>query len=329
MDVIVIGAGPAGLTAAYEATKHNLHASVFEKDNDVGGISKTINYKNYLFDTGGHRFFTKYKEIDRIWNEILGDEFLKRPRLSRIYYNNKFFYYPLKPLNALMNLGLITSLEVILSYLYSQVHPYKNVSNFEEWVSNRFGKRLYDIFFKTYTEKVWGISCTEIQADWAAQRIKGLSLSKAILNSLGFIRRGQVTTLIDEFQYPRKGPGQMWNKAKDLIEKNGGAVRLNSRIIQLNRRNDKIVSILVQANGTTEEVPGDYFLSTMPLRELVTAIHPVVPPPILQAANLLRYRDFFTVGLIIDKPNIFPDNWIYIHSPDIKVARIQNYIKDN
>jgi len=326
MDLIVIGAGPAGLTAAYEATKHHLHASVFEKDTDVGGISKTVNYKNYLFDTGGHRFFTKYEEINGIWNEILGDEFLKRPRLSRIYYNNKFFYYPLKPLNALTNLGLITSLGVILSYLYSQVHPYKNVSNFEQWVSNKFGKKLYNIFFKTYTEKVWGIPCTEIQADWAAQRIKGLSLSKAILNSLGFLKGSQLTTLIDEFQYPRKGPGQMWNKAKDIIEKNGGAVWLNSNVTQLNRRQNRIVSMIVQANGTNEEVPGDYFLSTMPLRELVKAIHPVVPHHILQAANSLRYRDFFTVGLIIDKPDIFPDNWIYIHSPDIKAARIQNYI---
>jgi len=325
MKVIIAGAGPAGLTAAYEACKKGMSPVVFEKAREVGGISKTVNYKDYLFDLGGHRFFTKYDDVKKIWNEILGDDFLTRPRLSRIYYNNKFFYYPLKPLNALKNLGLINSISVMLSYVSSQIRPYKNIKNFEEWISNKFGKKLFNIFFKTYTEKVWGISCKEIQADWAAQRIKSLSLGKAILNSMGFLGKGRLTTLIDEFHYPRKGPGQMWNSAKELIEKKGGIVELDTQVVQFNRKGDKIVSALVKNNGSLQEVSGNHFLSTVPLRELVQSIKPEVPSEVLEAARDLKYRDFFTVGLIIDRPSIFPDNWIYIHSPEVKVGRIQNF----
>jgi len=325
MKVIIFGAGPAGLTAAYEACKNRFEPIVFEKDKDVGGISKTINYKNYLFDIGGHRFFTKYDEVKRIWNEILGNDFITRPRLSRIYYNNKFFYYPLRPLNALLNLGLANSFLVVLSYLYSQVKPYRDVTNFEQWVSNKFGKRLFNIFFKTYTEKVWGISCREIQADWAAQRIKSLSLGKAMLNSIGFLGKNRVTTLIDEFQYPRKGPGQMWNRAKELVEKRGGKVHLKSQVFQLNRKENKISSALVRTNSSLEEAKADYFLSTLPLRELILSIKPAAPNDVLDAAQKLRYRDFFTVSLVIGKPFIFPDNWIYVHSPEVRVGRIQNF----
>jgi protoporphyrinogen oxidase len=325
MKVIIAGAGPAGLTAAYEACKNELNAVVFEKEGEVGGISKTVDYNDYLFDVGGHRFFTKYEEVQKIWNEILGDDFLIRPRLSRIYYNNKFFYYPLKPLNALKNLGLINSVSIVGSYIISQIRPYKNVKNFEEWISNKFGKKLFHIFFKTYTEKVWGISCTEIQADWAAQRIKSLSLGKAILNSIGFLGKGRVTTLIDEFQYPRRGPGQMWNAARELIEKKGGKVNLNTPVLRFNRKNNTIISLTIRNNGSLQEISGDHFLSTVPLRELVLSIKPDAPVEVLEAAQNLKYRDFFTVGLIIDKPAIFPDNWIYIHSPEVRVGRIQNF----
>lgn len=325
MKIVIAGAGPAGLTAAYEACKKGLNPIVFEKNSEVGGISKTVNHKDYLFDIGGHRFFTKYEEVKKIWDEILGEDFLTRPRLSRIYYNNNFFYYPLKPLNALKNLGLISSISVMLSYLSSQIRPYKDVKNFEEWISNKFGKKLFNIFFKTYTEKVWGISCKEIQADWAAQRIKSLSLGKAILNSIGFLGKGRVTTLIDEFQYPRKGPGQMWNTAKKIVEQKGGSIKLNAPVVKINRVHDKIVSATIKRNGTHQEIKGDQFLSTIPLRELVQAIRPNAPTEILKAAQDLKYRDFFTVGLIIDKPSIFPDNWIYIHSPEVQVGRIQNF----
>ncbi len=323
--ILILGAGPAGLTSAYAAAKQGLHPIVFEKDSDVGGISKTVNYQGYLFDIGGHRFFTKYSEVEKLWKEILGDEFISRPRLSRIYYGGKFYNYPLKPLNALTNLGIFTSASVILSYLYAQIRPVKEVRNFEQWVSNKFGKKLFNIFFKTYTEKVWGTPCSEIQADWAAQRIKGLSLGKAIVNSLGFLKKGQVTTLIDEFQYPRLGPGQMWNRAKDRILEMGGTVELNSRVLELHQENNRISSVMVENDGQVREVRGDFFLSTLPLRELVFAMRPQAPQAVRKAAEGLKYRDFFTVGLIIDKPEIIPDNWIYIHSPDVRVGRIQNF----
>lgn len=325
MKTVILGAGPAGLTAAYESCKRGLRPLVFERGNDVGGISKTVNYKDYLFDIGGHRFFTKYDEIKNIWSEILGEDFITRPRLSRIYYNGNFFNYPLKPKNALGNLGLINSILIIASYIHSQLNPYRNVSNFEEWVSNKFGKKLFNIFFKTYTEKVWGIPCKEIRADWAAQRIKSLSLSKAVLSAFGFFKKGQVASLIDEFKYPRKGPGQMWNAAKRKIEKKGGAVELNSKVLRFNRNCNKIHSVTVKTNGQIREITGDYFLSSIPLRELIQAMNPPAPCDVLAAAEKLRYRDFFSVNLIINKPFVFPDNWIYIHSPEVKVGRIQNF----
>jgi len=324
MNIITLGAGPAGLTAAYLASKKGEKAIVLEKEDSVGGISKTVDYKNFLFDIGGHRFFTKYEEVENLWHEMLGDDFLTRPRMSRIYYKHKFFHYPLKPLNALFNLGIGTSLLTILSFIRSKLFPYKNESNFEEWISNRFGKKLFTIFLKTYTEKVWGIPCTEIQADWAAQRIKSLSLSKLILNAFGFMRKGQVTTLIDQFQYPRKGPGQMWNKAKELIEQNSGQVLLNTRVTQINRNGTTINSILFEGNGAGK-IKGKHFISTLPLRELIRILSPSAPEDVQRAADELRYRDFFTVGLVIKKDQIFPDNWIYIHSEDVLVGRIQNF----
>lgn len=325
MNIITLGAGPAGLTAAYLASKEGEKTIVLEKEESVGGISKTVDYKNFLFDIGGHRFFTKYEEVEKLWHEILGDDFLTRPRMSRIYYKHKFFHYPLKPLNALLNLGIGTSLLTVFSFIRYKLFPNKKETNFEEWITNRFGKKLFTIFFKTYTEKVWGIPCTEIQADWAAQRIKSLSLSKLILNSFGFMRKGQLTTLIDEFQYPRKGPGQMWNKAKDLIEFNGGRVQMNTRVTQVNRDGTTITSVLAKSDTAVTEIKGDHFISTLPLRELIRILSPSAPEEVQKAADELRYRDFFTVGLVIAKPQIFPDNWIYIHSEDVLVGRIQNF----
>ena len=325
MRVIVLGAGPAGLTAAYELSKAGVAASVFEKDGEVGGIARTINYKNYLFDIGGHRFFSKFKEVRDIWNEILPDDFLTRPRLSRIYYNGKFFFYPLKPWNALSNLGFLTSLSVGASYIRSQVRPYRQVQNFEQWVTNKFGKKLFEIFFRTYTEKVWGISCQEIQADWAAQRIKSLSLGKAVMDALGLMKKTKITTLIDEFLYPRKGPGQIWQKAAERVKEMGGTIALRSRLLRFGREGNRIRSAVICTDGREEAIDGDHFLSSIPLSELVGRMDPPAPPGILDAARGLRYRDFFTVGLVIRKRDIFPDNWIYIHSPEVLVARVQNF----
>ena len=298
---------------------------IIEQARQVGGISKTVDYRGYLFDIGGHRFFTKSDEVKKIWQEILGASFLTRPRLSRIYYKNRYFYYPLRPLNALVNLGPWEAAHVVFSYLAAQMSPPKEVITFEDWVSKNFGRRLFRIFFKTYTEKVWGISCHEIQADWAAQRIKSLSLAKAVLDSFGIKRGEKVTTLIDEFQYPAKGPGQMWAKAQEIIESKGGHIDLNARVERLRHRGGEVVSAAIGSSHGQAEVPGDHFLSSLPLKDLILSMDPAPPERVVQAAKGLRYRDFFTVGLVIDQEQIFPDNWIYIHSPEVMVGRIQNF----
>jgi protoporphyrinogen oxidase len=323
--IVILGAGPAGLTAGYQASRKGFEVLIVEQDRQVGGISKTVDYKGYLFDIGGHRFFTKSAEVKTIWQEILGPDFLTRPRLSRIYYRNRFFYYPLRPLNALANLGPWEALHVMFSYLAAQIRPPKEIVTFEDWVSKNFGKRLFQIFFKTYTEKVWGISCRELQADWAAQRIKSLSLFKAVLDAFGIRKGPKATTLIDEFQYPVKGPGQMWAKAQESIERQGGRVDLNTLVERLSHKAGKVLSASVRSPHGRADVPGDYFISSLPLQELILALDPAPPDEVVRAAKGLRYRDFFTAGLIIDQERIFPDNWIYIHSPEVLVGRIQNF----
>src|SRR5215467_4475302 len=238
-SVVVIGAGPAGLTAAYELTKHDLPLIVLEKRNIVGGLARTENYDGYRFDLGGHRFFTKSLEVQRMWHELLGKDFLRRPRLSRIYYKKKFFFYPLKPLNALKGLGVRESFLIVTSYLWRQIFPYRREDTFEQWVTNRFGRRLFRTFFKTYTEKVWGISCSELKAEWAAQRIKGLSLRTALLNMVWKPRKA-IKTLIEEFHYPRLGPGMMWNAVRRIVEKRGGVVKLGAEVVAIRRKGNRI-----------------------------------------------------------------------------------------
>lgn len=327
--VVIIGAGPAGLTAGYELVKRGRQVIVFEKDKIVGGIARTEQYKGYRFDIGGHRFFTKIKEVEELWHELLGDEFLARPRLSRIYYEGKFYDYPLKMGNALSNLGLRTSIEVVLSYLHSQIAPYPQEESFEEWVSNRFGKKLFSVFFKTYTEKVWGIPCSEIRAEWAAQRIQGLSLPVAVRNALFYLPNGKVKTLINSFHYPRFGPGQMWEAAQDFINRQGGEVCLNSAVIRVVHDEGRVISVSVQdqqANRAAEiSVSGTEFISTMPVTELIRRLDPPAPPDVLAAADNLSYRDFLTVVLIIKQADLFPDNWIYVHEPQVHIGRIQNF----
>ncbi len=322
-QVIVIGAGPAGLTAAYELTKFDLRPTVLEKHNIVGGLARTENYKGFYFDMGGHRFFTKVEEVKHMWSEILHEHFLRRPRLSRIYYNRTFFYYPLKPLNALVGLGLWQSVLIVLSYLWWQLFPYRSEDTFEQWVTNRFGRRLFLTFFKTYTEKVWGISCSELKAEWAAQRIKDLSLKTALL-SMFLKPKTTIKTLIDEFHYPRLGPGMMWTAVKDHVEGRGGMIRMNSDVVRIHRTGNRIDSVVISCNGDQEIIRGTDFISSMPVTEFIKKLH---PPPVeaLQAAEKLTYRDFLTVCLIVDRPDLFPDNWIYIHDPDVKVGRIQNF----
>ncbi len=329
--VVIIGAGPAGLTAAYQLCKLGKESIVLERDYLVGGIARTVNYKNYLFDIGGHRFFTKINRAKHMWQEVLQEDLLHRKRLSRIYYNKKYFYYPIRLLNALSGLGIWNSSMIILSYIHAHIFPYKNEETFEHWVTNRFGKRLYDTFFKSYTEKVWGIPCHEIRAEWAAQRIKGLSLRSALKNTLmkpykknnGNIAK----TLINSFEYPKLGPGMMWQTVSNVIQKNGSTVHLDSEVeaIIWDRNKKRVDSIEVRTNGQKTLFYGKEFISTMPIRELIQKIRPAVPGEVLEAANNLNYRDFLTVALIVNQPDLFPDNWIYIHDPLVKLGRVQNF----
>jgi protoporphyrinogen oxidase len=329
-SLLVIGAGPAGLTAAYEASKIGINPTVLESDRQVGGLSRTVNYKGYRFDIGGHRFFSKVPLIQNLWREILMEDFLLRPRLSRIYYRDHFFDYPLKAFNAITGLGPVEAALVGLSYTKARLFPHQEEHNLEQWVSNRFGDRLYRIFFKTYTEKVWGIPCDEISADWAAQRIKNLSLSEAFRNALlgaGKTRDGElITTLIDEFHYPRLGPGMMWERCRDILTARGHETIEGVNVDRIRHRNGRVEAVYGKSSdGYQGDFGADHFISTMPLRELIFALDPAPPEKILQAARTLRYRDYLTAVLIVNRETVFPDNWIYIHSPDVKMGRIQNY----
>ncbi len=322
-DFVVIGAGPAGLTAGYELAKLGFRPIVLEQQNLVGGLASTAQYRGYYFDMGGHRFFTKVEEVKKMWQEVLRENFLRRPRLSRIYYDGKFFFYPLRPLNALRGLGLWEGLLIVLSYLKWQLLPYRREDTFEQWVTNRFGKRLFETFFKAYTEKVWGISCSELKAEWAAQRIKDLSLRTALL-SMFLKPKTTIKTLIEEFDYPRYGPGMMWNAVKSEIERRAGTVLMEAEVVRVNRTGRRIDSVVVRHHGREETIQGTNFISSMPVTEFVRRLEQP-PTAVVDAAARLRYRDFLTVVCIVNKPELFPDNWIYVHDPEVQVGRIQNF----
>ncbi len=330
-DTVIAGGGPAGLTAAYELSKHGRTCVVLEADpRMVGGISRTDNYKGYRFDIGGHRFFSKSREINELWREILGDEFLTRSRLSRIYYDRKFFHYPLKPADALYKLGLLRSTRIVASYLKARLRPIKPERSVEDWVVNRFGRELFEIFFKSYTEKVWGMPTSKITAEWAAQRIKDLSLVRAVTSALfgklGRHRGEVIKTLIDEFHYPRLGPGQMWEVARDRIRTQGGAVHLDRRVVGIEHDGYQVTSFVTrEVDGRHTRYLGRHFLSTLPIRDLIRAMNPPPPPEVVHAASSLKYRDFLTVVLIVNRADTFPDNWIYIHEPDVMLGRVQNF----
>jgi protoporphyrinogen oxidase len=323
-EVLIIGAGPAGLTAAYELTKAGVSPTVFEKDAVVGGLARTVSYKDYLFDIGGHRFFTKVELIERLWHEVLGEDLLSRPRLSRIYFASKFYKYPLEPFDVIAQLGAWELLRCSASYLKAQVFRVRPEEDMASWIKNRFGNRLYGRFFKTYTEKVWGMPCEQIKADWAAQRIRGLTLASAIQEAIRPGRpRGKTRhrTLTRQFHYPRRGPGMMWTRVRDLVESKGGKVQLNAPVDKVFWDSGGVRAL--QVGG--REQPGSHFISTLPIRTLIRSLDPAPPPEVRRCADDFSYRDFVIVALIVKGSDLFPDNWVYIHDPQVRVGRIQNY----
>ena len=324
MDVVVIGAGPAGLTAALRLAERGVPPVIVEGDDVVGGISRTVVRDDWRFDIGGHRFFTKVPQVEELWDDLLpGDELMRRPRLSRIFYDGKFFDYPLNPWNALSNLGAVESARCLLSYLWAHVRPGQEEDNFESWVSARFGRRLYRMFFKTYTEKVWGMPADEMPADWAAQRIKSLSLGGAVRNAVGWRSAGgQVTSLIEEFKYPQLGPGMMWEACRDRVIDLDATLRFDSPVERVTHRAGRATAVTV-ADGTV--FPADAVVSSMPFGELILAMDPLPPEEVTRAAKSLRHRDFLTVALVVPESAGFPDNWIYVHSPDVRLGRVQNF----
>lgn len=325
--VIIIGAGPAGLTASLMLCRKDIKSIVIERDSSVGGIAKTIDFKGFRFDIGGHRFFSKTQEVNKIWHETLGEDLLRCHRLSRIYYNKKFFYYPLRFPNILSTIGFSKSVSVLTSYLKSRIFPVYPEDNFEQWITNRFGWYLYKAFFKTYSEKIWGIPCNELSAEWASLRVKDLTILSTVKNLLSINGETNtvIDTLIDSFLYPKKGSGMMWDKMSQDIILKGGIINANVNVERITSSNNKIESIEVIENGERNTISGTDFISTIPITELVRRLSPPVPALILDASKKLRYRDFIIVALIINKDEVFKDNWIYIHDQDVLVSRIQNF----
>jgi len=320
-QVVILGAGPAGLTAAYELSNLGLGCMVLEQDTVVGGLARTVEHKGFRFDVGGHRFYTKVSLVQRIWRDILGDDLLSRKRLSRIYYKSKFFQYPLQPLDAFRGLGPIEAFRCGLSFVRSRLFPTLPERDFETWISNRFGRRLFRTFFKSYTEKVWGMDCREIAAEWAAQRIKGLSLWSLMRDAVLSQSNKPIKTLIKEFQYPRLGPGMLWSRMREIVEQRGVTVILNAPLQGVQLQSGRVLS--VRAGNKTYH--GQHFISSIPIRELIEKLEPAPEQCVQAAAAKFRYRDFITVALMLRGRNLFADNWIYVHDPEIRAGRVQNY----
>jgi protoporphyrinogen oxidase len=323
--VVVIGAGPAGLTAAMELHRAGMRPVVLEKDKVVGGLARTVCYKGYRFDIGGHRFFTKVDAVNRFWRDVLAGDFLEKRRLSRIYYNGRYFDYPLRPLNALRNLGAAASFRAALSYLKARARPRSPEISLEDWLINRFGQVLYSTFFKVYTEKVWGMPCSVLGAEWAEQRIRGLSLSRALAAAFLPGSARDIKTLTGFFHYPRLGPGQMWETIRARLGAAGQSVLTEADVRTVRHDGRRITEVVAGTPRESIRFPAGHVISTMPLGELVECLDPPAPADVLAAARSLEYRDFLTVALIVDRGDLFPDNWIYIHDPSVKVGRIQNF----
>ncbi len=321
--VVIIGAGPAGLAAAHALVEKGVKPLVFEAGDIVGGISRTVTYKGCLFDIGGHRFFTRLDSINSLWHRMLGPDFLSVNRSSSIFYNARSFAYPLRVTNALWNLGVVESLRILISYLRSQVFPTPEDDTFEQWMTNRFGQRLYRMFFKTYTEKVWGLPCSDIQANWASQRIQGLSMVSIVANTL--FGKESSKTLIDQFSYPKKGPGMMWDRFRRAVIYAGGDIQMGTAVTGLRHTAGSIKTLRIQCGEMAADIPVCQVISSMPITNLIGALDPAPPENVQAAAAGLSYRALVMAGLILNRSDLFPEQWIYVHDPDVGVGRIQNF----
>lgn len=330
-EILVLGAGPAGLACAYELAQKNLPCKVIEKSSMVGGLCRTLEYRGNLFDIGGHRFLTHSSEINALWDKILSRDLLKVQRKSRILYRGKYFNYPLEPLNALFGLGIGESLLCFLSSIRSKFFSRQDESSFEGWMVKRFGRRLYEIFFKTYTEKVWGVPCSQLSSDWAVQRIQGLSLTKALLNILfktssRLKNKASLKTLSEEFLYPVRGPGLFCEKMKEASLSGGAQYLCETEAKEISWSGNRIDHVTIQKkDGHFEKLPVSHLCTSIPLTLFVQRMNPEPPQEVLSACQNLRFRSFMTVNLIFNKACVFPDNWIYVHSPGVVLGRIQNY----
>ena len=326
-ECCILGAGPAGIGAAHELGKNNVDSIiVIDKNDKIGGLARTEVFDNIRFDVGPHRFFSKNQEINNLWHDTLGEDFKVVDRITRIYYKNKYFNYPIKPFDVLMKLSPVELFYAAFSFFYAKLFPNKNIKTFEDWVVNKFGWKLYNTFFKTYTEKVWGIPCKEIGADWAAQRIKGLDIFQIIKNSL-LPGKNEVKTLVNHFNYPVLGAGQMYEVMYEKIGSNKTELLLNTEVIKFNREGSTIKSVdVISKEKEKIRVNARHFFNSIPLTHFFKMLNPPIEKSgILNAVDSLYYRDHITVNLLVDRENVFPDQWIYIHSPEVQMARIANY----
>jgi len=326
-DLVIIGAGPAGLTAAYELSNNDKKIIIIEKKSQVGGLAETKVFGNYRYDIGPHRFFTKNKEVYELFLKILRDDAVEVNRTTRIMFKNKFFNYPLTPLNALFGLGVGESIVSGFSYIFARLKSYlkiSKISNFEDWVVDRFGRKLFNNFFKNYTEKVWGIDCKDIGSDWAAQRIKGLSLSTAIKFALFPNSKKRPKTLVDKFYYPRLGAGMLWEKFEDYVKGQDVEVVKNKKVTGVNNNGDNFKITIEDDLGNQTSIDTKNIFFSNPLLEFIDIYDADIPESVITAAKSLNYRNHISVHITIDK-KLFDDNWIYIHSPDLDMARISDF----